>query len=552
MLGLMQRYPLLVSSLIVHAARHRSRSEVVSNLGGPTFHRTTYAEVERRSRRLARALTRLGVGLGDRVATLAWNDFRHLELYYGVSGMGSVCHTVNPRLSADDIAFIMTDAQDSIIFADPSFAPLRAEIAPAVSSCVRSVVLLSDAAGMKDVALAPGMRLYCYETLLAEADEDYVWPEFDENTASALCYTSGTTGRPKGVLYSHRATMLHTYAGNSAETFGIRSVDRILPAASMYHACAWGLPYCATMVGAPLVLPGRHLDGASLFKMLESERVTMTAGVPTIWLGLLAHLRSSGERLTSLKRMLVAGSALPRLLVEEFTPMGVNVEQGWGMTETSPIVTYNSPTPASAVLTGEDAIRHRLRQGRAACGTDMKIVDAEGRELPWDGKAFGDFLVRGHWVCREYLNRGAEGAADSEGWLRTGDVCTIDPDGCAEIVDRSKDVIKSGGEWISSIALENIAVSHPAVAEAAIIAARHPKWQERPLLLVVPRAGAQIDKDELLGMFTGKVAKWWLPDDVLMLEELPHTATGKLNKLALRARYQDHLIESAKTQGQAR
>ena len=548
MLGLMQRYPLLISSLITHAARHRGGTEVVSNLGGPTLHRTTYAEVERRSRRLARALGRLGVGFGDRVATLAWNDFRHLELYYGVSGMGAVCHTVNPRLSAEDIAFIMTDAEDCILFADPSFAPLLIEIAPEVSACVRAVVLLTDEAGMKDVALAPGIKLHCYETLLAEADEDYAWPEFDENTASALCYTSGTTGRPKGVLYSHRATMLHTYAGNSAETFGIRAVDRILPAASMYHACAWGLPYCATMVGATLVLPGRHLDGASLYRMLESERVTMTAGVPTIWLGLLAHLRGSNERLTYLKRMLVAGSALPRLLVEEFTPMGVNVEQGWGMTETSPIVTYNSPTPTSALLDGEDAIRQRLKQGRAACGTDMKIVDAEGSELPWDGKAFGDFLVRGHWVCREYLNRGAEGAADFEGWLRTGDVCTIDPDGCAEIVDRSKDVIKSGGEWISSIALENIAVSHPAVAEAAIIAARHPKWQERPLLLVVPRAGMRIDKNELLAMFVGKVAKWWLPDDVLMLEELPHTATGKLNKLALRARYQDHLVENAKAQ----
>ena len=288
MLGLMQRYPLLISSLIVHAARHRGGTEVVSNLGGPTLHRTTYAEVERRSRRLAGALGKLGVGLGDRVATLAWNDFRHLELYYGVSGMGAVCHTVNPRLSTEDIAFIMTDAKDSILFADPSFAALLTEIAPAVSPCVRAVVLLTDEAGMRDVALPPSMRLYCYETLLAEADEDYAWPEFDENTASALCYTSGTTGRPKGVLYSHRATMLHTYAGNSAEVFGIRSVDRVLPAASMYHACAWGLPYCATMVGAALILPGRHLDGASLYRMLESERVTMTAGVPTIWLGLLA------------------------------------------------------------------------------------------------------------------------------------------------------------------------------------------------------------------------------------------------------------------------
>ena len=546
MLGLMQRYPLLISSLIVHAARHRGGAEVVSNLGGASLHRTTYAEVERRSRRLARALEKLGIGFGDRVATLAWNDYRHLELYYGVSGMGAVCHTVNPRLSPDDIAFIIDDAKDCAIFADPSFVALLAEIAPKVNSFVRSVVLLTDAAGMPDVKLAPGMRLYCYETLMAEADEDYVWPEFDENTASALCYTSGTTGRPKGVLYSHRATMLHTYATNTPDIFGLRAVDRVLPASSMYHACAWGLPYCATMVGATLILPGRHLDGASLHRVLEAERVTLTAGVPTIWLGLLAHLESSGARLTQLKRLLVAGSALPRLIVEAYSPMGVNVEQGWGMTETTPIVTYNAPTPASAALTGEDAMRQRLKQGRAACGTDIKIVDAEGRELPWDGKAFGDFLVRGHWVAREYLNRGAEGAADADGWFRTGDVCTIDPDGCAEIVDRSKDVIKSGGEWISSIALENIAVSHPAVAEAAIVAARHPKWQERPLLLVVPRAGATIDRDELLNVFTGKVAKWWLPDDVVVVEELPHTATGKLNKLALRARFQDYLLQPQK------
>jgi acyl-CoA synthetase (AMP-forming)/AMP-acid ligase II len=546
MLGLMQRYPLLISSLIVHAARHRGGAEVVSNLGGASLHRTTYAEVERRSRRLARVLAKLGVGFGDRVATLAWNDYRHLELYYGVSGMGAVCHTVNPRLSADDIAFIIDDAKDCAIFADPSFVSLLAEIAPKVNSFVRSVVLLTDEAGMPEAKLAPGMRLYCYETLMAEADEDYAWPEFDENTASALCYTSGTTGRPKGVLYSHRATMLHTYATNSADSFGLRAVDRVLPASSMYHACAWGMPYCATMVGATLILPGRHLDGASLYRVLESERVTLTAGVPTIWLGLLAYLESSGARLTQLKRLLVAGSALPRLIVEAYSQMGVSVEQAWGMTETTPIVTYNAPTPASAALTGEDAMRQRLKQGRAACGTDMRIVDAEGRELPWDGKAFGDFMVRGHWVAREYLNRGSEGAADADGWFRTGDVCTIDPDGCAEIVDRSKDVIKSGGEWISSIALENIAVSHPDVAEAAIVAARHPKWQERPLLLVVPRAGAKIDRDELLGVFTGKVAKWWLPDDVVVVEELPHTATGKLNKLALRARFQDYLLQSEK------
>ncbi len=548
MLGLMQRYPLLISSLIVHAARHRGGAEVVSNLGGSSLHRTTYAEVERRSRRIARVLDGLGVGLGDRVATLAWNDFRHLELYYGVSGMGAVCHTVNPRLSADDIAYIMRDAEDCVLFADPSFASLLAEIAPAICGSVRSVVLLTEPAGMKDVPLAAGMRLHCYETLMVEADEDYVWPEFDENTASALCYTSGTTGRPKGVLYSHRATMLHTWAANSADGYGLRAVDRVLPAASMYHACAWGLPYCATMVGATLVLPGRHLDGPSLHTMLEDERVTLAGGVLTIWLGLLGHLQSQGARLTQLKRMLVGGAAMPRLLVEAFSPMGINVQQAWGMTETSPLVTANSPTPASLALEGEDAMRQRLKQGRAACGTDMKIVDPNGVELPWDGRAFGDFLVRGHWVCREYLNRGAEGAADAEGWLRTGNVCTIDPDGFAEIVDRSKDVIKSGGEWISSIALENIAVSHPSVAEAAIIAARHPKWQERPLLLVVPRPGSRIERADLLRVFEGKVAKWWLPDDVVVVDELPHTATGKLNKLALRAKYQDHLIQTRATE----
>ena len=546
MQGLMQRYPLLISSLIVHAARHRGGAEVVSNLGGASLHRTTYAEVERRSRRLARVLEKLGVGFGDRVATLAWNDYRHLELYYGVSGMGAVCHTVNPRLSADDIAFIMDDARDCVIFADPSFVGLLTQITPSVKSFVRSVVLLTDEAEMPEVSFAPGTRLFCYETLMAEADEDYIWPEFDENTASALCYTSGTTGRPKGVLYSHRATMLHTYATNLADVFALRAVDHVMPCSSMYHACAWGIPYCATMVGAKLILPGRYLDGASLHGIIEAEGVTLTAGVPTIWLGLLAHLEKTGAKVTRLKRMLVAGSALPRLLIEAFEPMGVQVEQGWGMTETTPIVTYNAPTPATEKLKGDAAIVERLKQGRAICGTDVKIVDAEGRELPWDGKAFGDFLVRGQWVCREYLNRGAEGAADAEGWFRTGDVCTIDEDGFAETVDRSKDVIKSGGEWISSIALENIAVSHPSVAEAAIIAARHAKWQERPLLLVVPRAGAVIDRDDLMKTFEGKVAKWWLPDDVVVVDELPHTATGKLNKLALRARFQDYLVQPQK------
>ena len=541
MLGLMQSQGLMISSILTHAARHHPTGEVVSRTHENTTHRYTWKDVEARSRRLVRVLQKLGVAAGDRVGTLAWNGYRHLEVYYAAPGMEAICHTINPRLHPDDIAYIVNHAQDKVLFVDASFAALVTTIAPQVAGTVKTVIMLTAPENMPEVTLAPGMTLACYDTLMDEADEDYVWPLFDENTASALCYTSGTTGRPKGVLYSHRSTWLHAYATALPDVLAIKSTSRVLPGASMYHACAWGLPYCATMVGATLVLPGRHLDGASLHAMLEGERITLTAGVPTIWLGLLAHLQSSGARLTQLRRMLVAGSALPRVLIEAFTPMGINVEQGWGMTETSPIVTYNAPTPASAALEGEAAIRQRLKQGRAACGTDMKIVDADGKELPWDGKAFGDFLVRGHWVCREYLNRGAEGAADADGWLRTGDVCTIDADGCAEIVDRSKDVIKSGGEWISSITLENLAVSHPAVAEAAIIGARHPKWQERPLLLVVPRAGMRVEPADVLAVFEGKVAKWWLPDAVVVVDDLPHTATGKLNKLALRARWQDYL-----------
>lgn len=542
MLGLMQQHPLLLSSIIAHAARHHASAEVVSVLNDGSIHRTNYAEVERRARRLARVLQKLGAEPGDRIATLAWNDHRHLELYYGVSGMGAVCHTVNPRLAPDDMAFIMQDAADALLFADAGFAPLVAEIAPRVPS-LRAVVLLCDAASMPDLPVPAGIALHAYEDLMAAADEDYAWPEFDENTASALCYTSGTTGRPKGVLYSHRSAVLHAYAANMADIFGFRAVDRVMPAASMYHATGWAIPYCTTMVGAALILPGRHLDGASLTRLLNAERVTFSAGVPTIWLGVLQHMRETGTRPETLQRLLVAGSACPRLLIEGFGEWGVDVHQGWGMTETSPLVTYHAPVPATAALSPEESVRLRLKQGRAVFGTDIKIVDAEGKELPWDGKAFGDLKARGHWVCQSYLNRGQEGAADAEGWFHTGDVATIDPNGYAEMVDRSKDVIKSGGEWISSIALENIAVSHPDVAEAAIIAARHPKWMERPLLLVVPKPGRSVEEDSMLALYDGQVAKWWRPDAVLVVEELPHTATGKLNKLALRGQYRDYLLQ---------
>ena len=548
MLGLMQQRPLLLSSIIAHAARHHAGGEVVSKLTDGSVHRTTYAEVERRARRLMRILRDLGVRPGDRVATLVWNGYRHLELFYAISGMGAVCHTVNPRLALDDIAFIMADAADCVLFAETDFAGLISALAPCVPS-LRAVVALCGPEQMPDLPLPGGVALRSYEALMADADEDDAWPSFDENAASALCYTSGTTGKPKGVLYSHRSAMLHALTANMAEIFGLRATDRVLVGASMYHATGWALPYCAPMVGAALILPGRYLDGASLVRMLNEEHVTISSAVPTIWLGVLHELRSSGARLHTLKRLFVGGSAVPRVLIEGLGDYGVELHQAWGMTETSPIVTINAPSPATANLADDDSMRVQLKQGRAVCGTDIRIVDAKGAELPWDGTAFGDLQARGHWVCRAYFNRGEDGAADAEGWFHTGDVATIDPNGFAEMVDRSKDVIKSGGEWISSITLENIAVSHPDVAEAAIIAAHHPKWSERPLLLVVPKAGCAIDAAGVLALYDGVVARWWLPDDVLVVDDLPHTATGKLNKLALRERYADHLLrrEAART-----
>ncbi len=546
MQGLMQLQPLLISSIIRHAARHHGTTEVVSQMSDTVRHRTTYADIERRSRRLARVLQGLGVRFGDRVGTLAWNTYRHLELFYATSGSGAVCHTVNPRLAQQDIEYIITHGGDSVLFADSSFAALVQSIAPAIRDNVRAVVITATPDEMPELNLPPGMALHCYEVLMAEADEDFIWPQFDENTANALCYTSGTTGLPKGVLYSHRSTVLHAYAANSADAFGLRAVDRMMPGAPLYHAAAWAMPYTVPMVGAALILPGRHLDGASLVRLLNEERVTVTAAVPTVWLGVLAHLRKSGQRLTHLRRIFSGGSAVPRAMIEGFAEYGVEVQHGWGMTETGPLVSCYAPVAATADLAGESETRLRLKQGRPIFGTEVRIVDAEGKDLPWDGTAFGDLLVRGPWITREYLHRGAEGAANADGWFATGDVATIDPNGYIELVDRSKDLIKSGGEWISSIALENIAVSHPDVAEAAVIAARHEKWMERPLLLVVPKPGRQIDTGSVLALYEGAVARWWLPDAVVVVEELPHTATGKLNKIALRQRYEGHLLGEAR------
>jgi 3-(methylthio)propionyl---CoA ligase len=550
MLGLMQAHSLTVPWLLQHAARHHAGGEVISQTGLGVIHRSTWADTERRARRLVRVLQGLGIKAHDRVGTLAWNDHRHLETYYAASGMQAICHTINPRLSADDISYIINHASDSVLFVDPGFAALLGGIAANIANSVRAVVMLTDAAGMPALELPSGMRLLCYDELLAASDDDYEWLQFDENTASALCYTSGTTGRPKGALYSHRSTVLHAYAIALPDVLDMRATSRILPVVPMFHVNAWGIPYAAALTGATLVLPGRHLDGPNLTRLLNQERVTMSCGVPTVWLGLLQHTRTSGEKLTTVKRIMTGGSAAPPLLIEAFRDeLGVTVEHGWGMTELSPVGTYNAAKPAQAGLTGQPAVQHMLKQGRVLSGIDMKIVDGSGRELPWDGKQFGDLMVRGPWVCSAYFGDAPGSACDADGWFATGDVATIDPDGFMEITDRSKDVIKSGGEWISSIALENIAVSHPDVAEAAVVAVRHPKWDERPLLLVVPRPEHTVDPESVLQIYQGQVAKWWLPDAVVVVDELPHTATGKLLKTALRTQYRDYYQSAIQKQG---
>ena len=546
MLGLMQHGPLLISSVLKHAARHHGTTEVVSKEIEGNIHRTNWAEVEHQSRRMVGVLQGLGVKAGDRVGTLAWNSYRHLEIYYGAPGMGAICHTINPRLHPDDLTYIINHAGDAVLFADTTFAPLVAAVAARITGTVRAIIYMTDPAHMPDQTLPPGIQLLCYDTLMEAADDNYKWPEFDENTASALCYTSGTTGRPKGVLYSHRSTMLHAYAVSTADVLGVTAQDRMLPVVPMFHVNAWGTPYSSALTGTALVMPGRFLDGASMYQMMNDERVTMSAGVPTVWLGLLTYMRATpGARLETVKRIMTGGSACPPMLIEAFgREYGVRMEHGWGMTEISPVGTYNRPKTAHAGLDQAGHEQLTLKQGRALPGIDIKIVDPDNNELPWNGVAFGDLLVRGAWVVDAYYGDQPGSATDADGWFATGDVATIDPDGMMEITDRSKDVIKSGGEWISSITLENIAISHPDVAEAAVIAARHPKWDERPLLIVLPVAGRTPTQESVLAFYEGKIAKWWLPDAVVVVDELPHGATGKLQKMLLRAKYQDYLLQN--------
>ena len=541
MQGLMMNRQLMISGLLQHAGQNHGDTEIVSRLPVGGTHRYTYADAQRRSRQLARVLLSLGVRAGDRIGTLAWNTHRHFEIYYAVSGMAAICHTINPRLFPEQIAYIANHADDGYIFFDVNFATLVEALAPQCPG-VKGWVALCSREQMPGTAMP---NLHCYEDLLAAQSDDYEWPQFDENTASSLCYTSGTTGNPKGVLYSHRSTVLHAYGSSLPDALGASACDSILPAVPMFHVNAWGLPYACALTGAKLVMPGPHLDGASLYSIFEEEGVTMSAGVPTIWLGLLQHLQGQKLRLSTVKRLVIGGSAAPPAMIRAFDEQfGITVVHAWGMTEMSPLGTLNAGKHKHRSLPVEERDRIRLKQGRNICGVELKIVDGDGNALPHDGQAFGDLLVRGPWVTSGYYK--AEGDdAFLDGWFRTGDVATIDPDGYMQITDRSKDVIKSGGEWISSIDLENIAVAHPAVAEAAVIGAAHPKWDERPLLVVVRKAGQNASCEELLAFYEGKVAKWWIPDDVIFVDDLPHTATGKLSKLQLRERLRDYRLPGA-------
>src|SRR3954467_6436958 len=540
--GSMMQQPLLISSLLDHAERHHGEQEVVSRRVEGDIHRYTYRAMAGRSRQLANALRVLGVGFGDRVATLAWNGYRHMELYYAVSGSGAVLHTLNPRLHQDQVVWIADHAEDQVLFFDLTFLPLIEAIAPRVKT-IKAFVCMTDRAHMPAQTAVP--NLLCYEDLLDAQPDHFDWPAFDENTASSLCYTSGTTGNPKGALYSHRSTVLHTYAIALPDSLSCSARETILPVVPMFHVNAWGLPYVACMAGAKLVFPGPFLDGKSLYELFEAEGVTVSAGVPTVWQGLLAHVEANNLKFHTMRRTIIGGSACPPAMMRAFQERyDVQVLHAWGMTELSPLGTACVLKPHQQALPAEQRLAIQAKQGRAVFGVDMKIVDDEGKELPRDGKASGELLVRGPWVIREYF-KGEGGDPLVNGWFPTGDVATIDADGFMQITDRSKDVIKSGGEWIGSIDLENIAMAHPAGAVPACIGAKHPKWDERPLLVVVKKPGADVTRDALLAFYEGKIAKWWTPDDVVFVDGIPLGATGKMQKNKLREQLVDYKLPSA-------
>lgn len=536
--GLMMSMPLSVTSIMEHADKVNGDSEIVSVTGDNPRHRYTYRDAFVRVRKLANTMAAWGLTEGDRIATLAWNDYRHFETYYAVACSGYVCHTINPRLFPEQVTYIINHAEDQYVFVDPDFLPLVETIA---SDCpgVKGWVVLTSEEKMPSTSLP---NVLCYESLVAAGAEEFQWPEVEENSACALCYTSGTTGNPKGVLYSHRSTMLHAFATLMPDALGLSQRDVVLPIVPMFHVNAWGLPYGCPMVGAKLVFPGSKMgDGATLADLINAEGVTLSAGVPTVWLGLLAYLKKSGMRVDSLDRIIVGGAACPLSVMEDFDTYGVESRVGWGMTEMSPLGSVNTCTAAREEYGEERFAKVRLKAGRPIFGVEMKIENDEGEEQPWDGVAFGSLKVRGPWVCSSYFKHEGSDSHSEDGWFETGDVATIDPQGFMAITDRTKDVIKSGGEWISSIEVENVATDHPKVAEAAVIGHFHPKWSERPLLIVVRHAeGEDLTAEEMLAWFDGKIAKWWTPEAVEFVDELPHTATGKLQKVTLRGMFKDY------------
>jgi fatty-acyl-CoA synthase len=542
MLGLMQSQQLLISSLIDFAERHHGEGEIVSRRVEGDIHRCTYKDIAGRSRQVANALDKMKLGFGDRVATLAWNGYRHLELYFGVSGSGRVLHTLNPRLHPDQIVWIANHSEDQVLFFDMTFLPIVKAV-HARCTTIKHFIALCDAASLPADSGITGLQ--SYEAWMGHQPTHYVWPEFDENSASSMCYTSGTTGNPKAALYSHRSTILHAWAGAMPDALNMSARDSVLPVVPMFHVNAWGLPYSAAMTGAKIVFPGPAMDGKSIFDLIESEKVTFAAGVPTVWQMMLGHMQQGGLRFSTLKRTVIGGSACPPAMIAAFNDQyGVEVLHAWGMTEMSPLGTVCTLKNKHLSMDDSQKMAVRIKQGRGIYGVDMKIVDEQGDELPWDGKAYGDLLVKGPWVIREYF-KGEGGAPLVNGWFPTGDVATIDPDGYLQITDRSKDVIKSGGEWISSIDVENIAMAHPAVAMAACIGMKHPKWDERPVVVVVKKPGADVSREALLAFFEGKTAKWQIPNDVIFIDAIPLGATGKMQKVKLRETLKDYQLPTA-------
>lgn len=541
MLGMMMNAPLTISSILRHAEAYHGQTEVVSRTVEGPIHRYTYSAMARRSRQLAKALDRIGLKFGDRVGTLAWNGYRHLELYFGVSGSGRVCHTINPRLFPEQIRYIIEHANDRVIFADLTFLPILEELADVVSK-LDAIVLMTDSAHMPRSEKLP--QLQCYETLLEQEDDALEWPVFDENTASGMCYTSGTTGNPKGVLYSHRSTVLHVMGVALPDGFGASAADTVAPVVPMFHVNAWGLPMLAPMTGARLVLPGPKLDGESLYSLFEEERVTLTAGVPTVWMNLLDWMRKHGQRLSHMKTVVIGGSAAASDMITQFNDMGILAKQGWGMTEVSPIGLMCTLLPKHAELPADQRIKMLAKQGRPLFGVEFRIKGQDGQDIPRDGVSFGAMLVRGPWVAARYYGLEDSSAHADAGWFDTGDVVTMDGDGYVQVVDRTKDVVKSGGEWISSIELENIAQGHPAIQEAAVTAKADPRWGERPVLVVQLRPQATFSHEDMQRLYKDKVSKWSMPDDLIVVESLPHTATGKLLKSEIRKFVAEHYANS--------